>query len=111
MPKLKSQLTEREIARNMPAPDPSGKQTLHWDSDLTGFGVLCSGTTRTKTFIVQRDLPNGKTRRLTVAKVNETTLDKARKLAGDMLLKLRTGDDPKNKDANATLQATLDKYI
>jgi integrase len=106
----KSNLTEREIAR-MPAPDPSGKQVLHWDTDLKGFAVLCSGTTKAKTYVVQRDLPNGKTRRLTVAAVNETTLDKARKDAADMLLNLRHGVDPKNKDGAATLQATLEKYL
>lgn len=106
----KSHLTEREIAR-MAAPDPSGKQVLHWDTDLKGFAVLCSGTTTAKTYVVQRDLPNSRTRRLTVAAVNEVTLDKARDLAGDMLLDLRRGVDPKNKDGNATLQATLDKYI
>jgi integrase len=106
----KSLLTEREIAR-MAAPDPSGKQVLHWDTDLKGFAVLCSGTTKAKTYVVQRDLPNGKTRRLTVAAVNEVTLDKARKDAADMLLDLRRGVDPKNKDGNATLQTMLDKYI
>src|SRR5260370_19711323 len=109
MPKLKSQLTEREIAR-MPAHDPSGKQALHWHSDLRGFAVLCSGTTTVKSYIVQRDLPSGTTRRLTVAAVNETTLPKARKLAEDMLLDLRRGVDPKN-NANATLQATLENYL
>jgi integrase len=106
----KSNLTEREIAR-MPAPDPSGKQVLHWDTDLKGFAVLCSGTTKAKSFIVQRDLASGKTRRLTVAACNEVSLEKARKLAGDMLLNLRQGIDPKNKDTNATLHATLEKYL
>jgi integrase len=106
----KSHLTERAIGA-MAAPDPSGKQVLHWDTDLKGFAVLCSGTTKKKTFVVQRDLPNGKTRRLTVAAVNETSLDKARKGAADMLLDLRHGVDPKNRDGNATVQATLDKYL
>jgi integrase len=105
----KSNLTEREIAR-MAAPDPSGRQVLHWDSDLKGFAVLCSGTTNAKTFIIQRDV-NGKSRRMTVAAVNETTLDGAKKIAADMLLDLRHGIDPKNKDGAATLQTTLDKYI
>jgi hypothetical protein len=56
MPKVK--LSEKAISR-MPAPDPSGKQTLYWDSELHGFGVLCSGVTNTRTYIAQRDLPNG----------------------------------------------------
>lgn len=108
MPKL--DLTERAIAR-MPAPDPTGKQVLYWDSDLKGFALLCSGTTTAKTFVVQRDLPNGKTRRLTVAAVNEVELDKARELAADMLLDLRRGVDPKRKDMDATLKDTLENYL
>jgi integrase len=106
----KSHLTERAIGA-MAAPDPSGKQKLYWDSDLKGFAVLCSGTTKAKSFIVQRDLASGKTRRLTVAACNEISLEKARDLAGDMLLNLRQGIDPKNKNAAATLQATLEKYL
>jgi integrase len=108
MPKL--HLTERAIA-HMPAPDPTGKQVLHWDTDLKGFAVLCSGTTATKTYVVQRDLPNKKTRRLTVAAVNEVTLDKARDLAADMLLDLRLGVDPKRKDMDATLSTILESYL
>ena len=36
MPQLK--LTEKTIAK-LPAPDPSGKQVLHWDTELKGFGL------------------------------------------------------------------------
>ena len=61
MPKLN--LTERAITQ-MPAPDPSGKQVLYWDTTLRGFAVLVSGKTNQKTFVAQRDLPNGTTRRL-----------------------------------------------
>ena len=46
-------LTERTIT-GLPAPDPSGKQKLYWDDEPKGFGVLCSGVTNTKTFILQR---------------------------------------------------------
>ena len=60
MPKLN--LTERAITQ-MPAPDPSGKQVLYWDTTLRGFAVLVSGKTNQKTFVAQRDLPNGTTRR------------------------------------------------
>ena len=34
-----------------------GKQALHWDAELKGFGVLVSGVTDTKTYIVQRRMP------------------------------------------------------
>ena len=34
------------------APDPSGKQKIHWDR---GFGVRCSGRTNGKSYVVQHD--------------------------------------------------------
>ncbi|WP_164761680.1 MULTISPECIES: integrase family protein [unclassified Mesorhizobium] len=106
MPRIK--LTERTIEKLL-APDPSGKQVLHWDADLKGFGVLCSGVTSTKTFIAQRTLPDGKTRRVTVAAVNEMALSKAREEAADMLVDLRKGKDPKAR--SMTLQGALDAYL
>src|SRR5580704_5738571 len=63
MPTIK--LTKRAISA-LPAPDPSGKQVLVWDADLKGFGVLVSGKTKAKTFVVQRKLAGGLTRRMTV---------------------------------------------
>lgn len=101
-------LTERIIER-LAAPDPSGKQVLHWDADLKGFGVLCSGVTNSKTYVVQRTLPDGRTRRVTVAAANEMDLAKAREEAAEMLVELRKGRDPKLR--SATLQSTLDAYL
>jgi integrase len=108
MPRLN--LTEKAIVK-MQAPDPSGKQTLHWDTDIKGLAVICSGVSNSKTFICQRDLPSGKTRRLTVGAVNALTLEQARQRAADLLDDLRRGIDPKTKVVDATLQATLDSYI
>ena len=78
MPRQK--LTVRAIDR-LAAPDPSGKQTLYWDTELRGFGVLVSGTTGSKSYIVQRDLPDGRSRRVTIAPVNVLGLDDARERA------------------------------
>jgi integrase len=112
MPKLK--LTESSVAK-LRAPDPSGKQTLHWDHGhkdaLAGFAVLCSGTTTSRTYVVQRMLPNGRNRRVTVGAVSELSLEKARALAADMLHALRHGNDPKAKIDNPTLRETLEKYL
>lgn len=108
MSKLK--LTERAIAKLL-APDPSGKQVLHWDTELKGFAVLCSGTTNSKTFVVQRTLKDGRNRRLTVGAVNELTLEKASALAADMLHDLRRGIDPKKKVENPTLRESLQAYL
>ncbi|TIX46035.1 MAG: DUF4102 domain-containing protein [Mesorhizobium sp.] len=101
-------LTERVIDR-LAAPDPSGKQVLHWDADLKGFGVLCSGVTSSKTYIVQRTLPDGRTRRVTVAAANEIDLAKAREQAAEMLVELRKGRDPKTR--SMTLKQTLEAYL
>ena len=68
---------------------------LHWDTELKGFGVLCSGVSNARTFIAQRDMPNGKTRSVTVGAVNGITRDVARERADDMLDSLRRGLDPK----------------
>ena len=74
MPRLK--LTKNTIDR-LNAPDPSGKPRLHWDTDLKGFGVLVSGKTNARTYIVQRDV-NGKSRRVTIGATNVFSLDDAR---------------------------------
>jgi integrase len=108
VPRLK--LTEKAIAK-MPAPDPSGRQVLHWDVELRGLAVLCSGVSNSKAYIVQRDLPNGRTRRVTVGKVNELTLETARRRAADMLDDLRRGIDPKRKIVVTTLRTALNDYI
>ena len=71
MPRQK--LTQKVVDR-LPAPDPGGRQVLHWDTELKGFGVLCSGTTTAQSFIVQRDLVGGRTRRVTVGPCNVLTL-------------------------------------
>jgi len=81
-------LTKATVTK-LKAPDPSGKPKLHFDDGLRGFGVLCSGRTPTKTYIVQRDLPGGKTRRVTIAPINILALDKARQKAAETLLATR----------------------
>jgi len=108
MPSIK--LTERAIER-LKAPDPSGKQRLFWDSELTGFGVLVSGKTNTKSYVIQRDLPNGKSRRITIAQTNVIGLDEARERAKEILAELYAGRDPKAKRGAATLGETLDAYL
>jgi integrase len=105
---MRIKLTEKAIAR-IKAPDPSGKQILHWDTELKGFAVLASGVTNARTFIVQRDLPSGITRRMTVGKLNEITLEEARSRAADMLDQLRRGIDP--KAGTSTLRTTLESYL
>jgi site-specific recombinase XerD len=108
MPRTK--LTQHAIAK-LQAPTATGKQIPYWDTDLTGFGVLCSGKTSAKSFIVQRDLPGGKSRRVTIANVNELKFADAKDRARKLLLDMRGGKDPKAKPRTGTLQETLDLYL
>jgi integrase len=104
-------LTERAVAR-LRAPDPSGKQVIYWDTELRGFGVLVSGVTKSKTYIAQRRLPNGRQRRVTIEATNALRLEKAREEAQDRLHDLRVGNDPKSaRRAGSTLRQTLDDFL
>jgi hypothetical protein len=108
MPRLN--LTEKAIHK-MKAPDPSGKQVIHFDGTLRGFGVQCSGISTAKTFIAQADHA-GKTRRVKVGAVNELTLIDARQIAAGILIDLRKGITPGSKpDSNITLRTTLQNYL
>ncbi len=105
-----TKLTKKAIEK-LRAPDPSGRQVLYWDSSLRGFGVLCSGVTSSKTYIAQRALPNGRTRRVTIAGVAEVTVETARGRAAELLVEMRRGIDPKAKKETMTLRAALDAYL
>jgi hypothetical protein len=70
-------LTKKAVERLL-APDPSGRQTLYWDAEIKGFGVLVSGATTAKPYVVQHKLPGGLTRRLTVGATNVLDLEDKR---------------------------------
>jgi len=107
----KIKLTAKAIAK-LAAPDPSGKQKLTWDTELTGFGVLCSGVTSAKSFIVQRELPGRRTRRVTLGPVNVLDLDEARTRAKAVLADMYAGRDPKAGRRGAmTLRQALNRYL
>jgi integrase len=114
MPTLK--LTKTTIER-IRAPDPSGRQVIHWDAELKGFGILASGTTTAKSYIAQRRLPDGRARRLTLGAVGEfARVEDARRKAGELLQGLRVGVDPKAERRRAaardrTLRAWLELYL
>lgn len=101
-------MTERLIA-GLAAPHASGRQTIFWDDRLRGFGVLISGKTNGRTFVVQRDLANGLTRRLTVGAVGEVGLAIARGRAAEALDRLRQGVDVKRK--SISLRDALAAYL
>jgi integrase len=114
MPALK--LTKSAVEK-IEAPDPSGKQIIYWDVTLKGFGVLVSGATTAKTYIAQRRMPDGKTRRLTVGAIGEfAQVEDARRKAGGLLAGLREGRDPKAERRtaaarNRTLRTWFEHYL
>src|SRR5262245_35871744 len=115
MPKIK--LTRSAIDR-ITAPSGTGKQVLWWDTELRGFGLLASGTTTAKSYIVQRRLgAGGPLRRVTLDQIGEyQRVEDARLQAGQVLNGLRNGIDPKAERRKAaerdkTLGYWLDAYL
>jgi integrase len=72
-------------------PHPATGQTLYWDTDLRGFGVLVGK--RSKTFVLQRDV-KGASRRITIGRYGETSLHLARQQAEQLAGEMRGGTDP-----------------
>jgi integrase len=108
MPQLK--LTERAVAK-LKAPDPSGNQVLHWDTETRGFGVRVSGTTNDKSYVVQRAI-RGKTRRITIGATNVLSLAEARGRAETVLGQFYAGIDPRRRAAaSATLRQVMEEYL
>lgn len=113
----KEPLTNARAIARLPKPE-SGKQRLYWDTKLTGFGVLVSGKTGTRSFVVQREV-NGRTRRVTLCTLAELEsakrpVEDVRREASELLQEMRKGKDPKahrGPAANATLRAVLDLYL
>jgi integrase len=107
MPTLKK-LTLAAIER-LPAPDPSGKQTIYWDAERTGLGVVVSGTTKSKSWVFQKKLPDGRARRVTLGPVGSLDRDAAWRAADDKRADL--GVPKRRATAPTTLRAALDAYL
>jgi hypothetical protein len=102
----------REVVRALAAPDPSGKQTIHWADEPKGFGVLCSGVTSSKTYVVQRALKSGIRRRVTVGPCSVLTLADATEKAKLVLVEFYQGRDPKGaRHEKITLREALENYF
>jgi integrase len=107
----KVKLSQTETV-SLEAPTASGRQEIVWDTELKGFGLLLSGKTNARSFIAQRDLPNGRARRVTIGSVAEMSLEEARAEAADAIHALRQGKDPKARGAAAiTVAAAIELYV
>ena len=114
MPSVK--LTERIIPglKGRPATDKSREPIIYFDAALPGFGVSVSTKTGLKSYVVQRDLPNGRTRRITLGLVGGEikTLEQARVLAGEKIREMRQGIDPKAvARTSITLKQAAEAYL
>jgi integrase len=112
MPTMK--MVKREIER-LSAPDPSGKQQIYWatGSDQPGLGILVSGTTNSKSWVVQAKLPKtGIARRMTLGPTAVLSLDEAWEQARPILADIHAGIDPKaKKHKPATVREALEAYL
>ena len=109
----------KSVIRELPAPDPSGKPTLYWpeDRDATpGLGILVSGVSASKSWVFQRNLANGKSRRITLGPVAGLTPEQAWQLAAPILTAILHGHDPKQtvaqrQMASMTVAEVLEHYL
>jgi len=115
MPKLK--LTKSGVEKlpyHLPSPQqPKKNQELFWDTELVGFGLRVTGTS--KTYIVEKRV-NRRTVRARIGRHNQIPTDKARKMAQKLIYEMTDG-----KDVNArkkaiqgesiTLQQAYDEFL
>ena len=85
-------LTDAVVER-LPAPHPSGRQKFFWDSEHTGFGVLCSGVSTTKSWVVQAKF-NGRSKRVKVDSPDRYDRVKAWQEGRPLLNDIEDGKDP-----------------
>lgn len=85
----KATLTTKKSVDDIPHPEKG--QTVHWDTALTGFGVLVGA--RAKTFVLERRV-NGKPRRITLGRVGRISLQKAKADAEQLIGEMTGGTDP-----------------
>ena len=92
----------------------AGKDMFVWDESLPGFGlrVKPSGV---KTYVVQYRNRFGRSKRLSLGRVGELTLDQARKEAGKLRGDVALGNDPAQSRADDrsvdTVRALSQRYM
>ena len=94
-------------------PDPEGKQIIHFDTTLKGFGIVVNQNS--KTYITQRDV-RGKTIKVTIGRHGVLTTTQARKLAQQLLAQMAAGENPNKKARiekakSVTLREALELYL
>jgi integrase len=94
-------------------PNPGG-DVFAWDTELKGFGIRLKPS-GSASYIVQYRTQQGRSRRLSFAKVGTITPDQARTLARRHLAEIETGGDPaaqRREDREALTVAELcERYL
>ncbi len=116
---MKLEFTKTSI-KNKCLPPTDGRQKAYWDTHREsplGFGLIVSRTCRT--FVIQRQM-NGRTKRRTVGRLGDLTLDQARAKAREIAQQMTNGVDPKtaeqmdqrkNEWHTFTLAQALDEHV
>ena len=104
-------LTKEAVDR---LPFPAKGQSLHWDSEIKGFGVLASAG-GTKSWIIQYRTVGRQSRRMVIGRCNRLTADQARKQARQLLADVDLGKDPARDRSSirsgATVQQLYDEWL
>jgi integrase len=115
MPKLK--LTKSGVEKlpyYLPSPQqPKKNQELFWDTELVGFGLRVTGTS--KTYIVEKRV-NRRTVRARIGRHNQIPTDKARKMAQKLIYEMTDGKDVNARKKaiqgeSVTLQQAYDQFL
>ncbi|MFN0264209.1 tyrosine-type recombinase/integrase [Tepidamorphus sp. 3E244] len=106
-------LTQRSAA----SARPQAKESYIWDAGLKGFALKITPKGR-KVFLVQYRAPDatGRTRRITLGKYGDLTVEEARRQAKKLLAELALGKDPATekraeRKRKLTLNGAIDQFL
>lgn len=85
-------------------PTPEGSPTFYRDKELRGFGVKVFRT-GVKSFFLEKKI-HGRTRRITIGRFGELTVEQARKEAVKLAGRIATGGDPVADKAQKKIERT-----
>jgi integrase len=107
----RKKLTKGSVEEATPV---DGKTTIIWDTETRGFGLRVSSG-GAKAYILQRRIGK-KERRMTIGRVDDMTLDKARKEVAKLVAQIVDGIDPVQEQErqavqSLTLQQAFENYI
>lgn len=91
-------------------PDMEGRRQILWDDKLPGFGLVVRPT-GVNSYIYNYRTPEGRMRRVTIAKVGELTPDKARVRAEALAEFVKFGKDPLAEKVAVRETLTLDQLF